>query len=51
MGTGSYTCKDYREEMMMLGLQKRLHDKNLSDAERHAITKQIKEIKKKMGMD
>ena len=51
MGTGSYTCKDYREEMMLLGLQKRLRNKDLSDAERHAIAKQIKAIEKKMEMD
>lgn len=50
MITKKYTCRDYREEMTLLGLQKRLCDKNLSDAERIIITKEIKDIEKRMNM-
>ena len=52
MGTrkGKYTCNDYREEMILLGLQKRLNQESLSDAEKKEILKEIETIEKQMGM-
>jgi hypothetical protein len=51
MTTKSYTCKDYREEMMLLGLKKRLNNAALSEDERRLIKKQIEKIEKKMEFD
>jgi len=45
-----YTCKEYRAEMILLGLQRRLRDENLSEAEREKIKEQIREVEKSMGM-
>jgi hypothetical protein len=47
---GKYTCNDYREEMILLGLQKRLNQENLNDEERKEILKEIELIEKQMGM-
>ena len=33
MGSSRYTCQDYRQEMILLGLQRRLHEPGLSDEE------------------
>jgi len=46
-----YTCVDYRTEMILLGLTKRLHEKNLSQEEEEKIRSQIKEIEKEMEID
>ncbi|MCD6274037.1 MAG: hypothetical protein J7K30_14630 [Deltaproteobacteria bacterium] len=51
MTTGHYTCKDYREEMMLLGLKKRLNNTDLPENERRLIKKQIEKIEKKMQFD
>ena len=47
---GKYTCNDSREEMILLGLQKRLNQESLSDAEKKEILKEIETIEKQMGM-
>ena len=47
---GNYTCNDYREEMILLGLQKRLNQENLSDKEKQEILREIEVIEKQMGM-
>jgi len=46
----NYTCKDYRAEMILLGLQRRLQDDDLSEAEKKKIKEQIREIEQSMGM-
>ncbi|MEA3361315.1 MAG: hypothetical protein U9R17_18180 [Thermodesulfobacteriota bacterium] len=46
-----YTCVDYRSEMKLLGLKRRLKDKNLSEEERAQIIQEIKELEKKMDMN
>lgn len=48
---GKYTCKEYREEMVLLGLRRRLNNPDLSKEEREEILKQIKKIEKEMGLD
>jgi len=45
-----YTCKEYRVEMILLGLQRRLREEDLSDAEKEKIKEQIREVEKAMGM-
>lgn len=47
---GSYSCNDYREEMILLGLQKRLHQPGLTEEERHKIIKEIEKVEKQMGL-
>jgi len=46
-----YTCVDYRSEMKLLGLKRRLEEENLSEEERSQIVQEIKELEKKMDMD
>ena len=46
-----YTCQEYREEMMLLGLCQRLKDPNLADDERRAIEKEIKNLENLMNLD
>jgi len=46
----NYTCNDYREEMILLGLLKRFNSAELSDDEKKTIEKQIRKIEEKMGM-
>ena len=49
--TGNYTCRDYREEMQLLGLKRRLQEKNLGPAERAAIAAEIEKLEKALKMD
>ena len=49
--SGSYTCSDYRQEMMLLGLENRLSSENLSDEERRNLVEEIKKLETVMCMD
>ena len=44
----SYTCKEYREEMILAGLKKRLTQVGLSDNERSEIEQEILRIEQIM---
>ncbi len=46
-----YTCVDYRTEMILLGLKRRLQNESLSEEEKKAIRLQIKELEATMGLD
>ncbi len=46
-----YTCNDYREEMILLGLKRRLALEKLDKDEKEEIIKKIKENEKAMGID
>ncbi|WP_300668712.1 hypothetical protein [Desulfoluna sp.] len=46
-----YTCGDYREEMVLLGLRKHLAQGSLTSEEKTVIEKEIAELEKAMGMD
>ena len=46
-----YTCNEYREEMILLGLQKRLGSKNLTGKEKEELLIQIAKVEKQMGID
>jgi hypothetical protein len=46
-----YTCKDYRSEMKLLGLKRRLEEENLGEEEKAQIVQEIKELEKAMKMD
>lgn len=46
-----YTCSEYRQEMILLGLKNRLCGKNLSDEERLNLVEEIKKLERVMCMD
>jgi hypothetical protein len=46
-----YTCNEYREEMILLGLQRRLSSPDLTSDEKHSILAQIAKVEKQMGLD
>jgi len=46
-----YTCRQYREEMVLLGLRKRLSEATLTDDERQAIEQEILRLETQMGME
>ncbi len=47
----SYTCADYRAEMILLMLHRRLHGEVLSREDRDAILEKIHELETEMGLD
>jgi len=47
----TYTCNDYREEMRLLGLKKRLNENNLSKIEKQNIEAEITKLEKTLQMD
>jgi hypothetical protein len=46
-----YTCRQYRDEMILLGLRKRLSDQALTEDERQALEKEILYLEAQMRMD
>jgi hypothetical protein len=51
MSKPKYTCNDYREEMILLGLRKQLNDTTISPEKKKEIEKEIRTLEQKMGMD
>lgn len=49
--TGNYTCNEYREEMTLLGLKKRLSLGNLTEEEEQIVKADIKRLESIMGME
>jgi hypothetical protein len=45
------TCQDYRQEMMLLALRRRLHADTLEPAEREAIEQEIRRLEARMRME
>ena len=45
-----YTCNEYREEMLLLGLQRQLHAEGVSEEERERLKERIKELESAMDM-
>lgn len=50
-GQSRYTCNDYREEMILAGLRKKLEQENLSEVQKKAIVEEINKLEKTMRMD
>jgi hypothetical protein len=46
-----YTCADYRVEMILLNLKRRLRHEGLSEEEKDDILLKIKKIEAKMGLE
>ena len=48
---GKYTCTDYRQEMILVGLRRRLADPQLPEKERQRLLERINRLERDMGMD
>ena len=46
-----YTCGDYRQEMVLLALKKRLAEGGLAPEEQRVMEEEVAELEKEMGMD
>jgi len=46
-----YTCSDYREEMRLIGLKKRLSEEVLSQREKQVIEAEISDLEKTLQLD
>ena len=46
-----YTCSDYREEMRLIGLKKRLNEETLTPTEKQIIEAAINELEKTLQLD
>lgn len=47
----TYTCNDYREEMILVALKKQLASGDLTGEERQALEQRVKELEADMGLD
>jgi hypothetical protein len=45
-----YTCEDYRQEMKLVALRKRLQQEYLSKAEKARIVKEIEKLEEEMKL-
>ncbi|MFZ7125173.1 MAG: hypothetical protein ACOWWM_03340 [Desulfobacterales bacterium] len=41
--SGTYSCKDYRQEMILIGLRRRLLNPDLSDREREVLMEAVRQ--------
>ena len=48
---GAYTCTDYRSEMILLGLTRRLQEEGLDSRQVEELRRQIAALEAEMGMD
>ncbi len=46
-----YTCTEYRQEMLLLGLKRQLEDPALSEGQKRRIAETVRELEMQMGMD
>lgn len=46
-----YTCNDYREEMRLVGLKKRLNEEKMNSTEKQIIRVEIAELEKILQLD
>ena len=46
-----YTCNDYRQEMILLAMRRKLQDGGLAEDERRRLHEEIVRLEKRMGMD
>jgi hypothetical protein len=47
--TSQYTCKDYREEMILLALRQKLQLSQLTDEEKTKLAEEIVRLEKALG--
>jgi hypothetical protein len=46
-----YTCNEYRQEMILLAMRRKLQDDSLEEAERRRLCEEIARLEERMGMD
>ncbi len=46
----TYTCNEYREEMILVTLHKRLQQESLTEKEKQLIQKEIERLEEQMGL-
>ena len=46
-----YNCMDYRKEMTLLGLKKKLQNNKLSKDEKKVLKDEISKLEKEMGLE
>lgn len=46
----TYTCNEYREEMILASLQRRLQQEALTEEERNKVLQEIEELERRMGL-
>jgi len=46
-----YTCADFRVEMILLSLKRRLHVEDLSEDERNDLLLKIKQLEEAIGLE
>ena len=51
MASNKYTCNEYRQEMILMALKKRLATSHLTPEEEQTIKAEIKRLQESMGMD
>ena len=44
-----YTCKEYREEMILLALRQKLHNHDLPESEKEHLREEITRLEEKIG--
>ena len=49
--TSSYTCREYREEMILLSLHKKLSAPDLTPEKKQQLLTEIAAVESRMGMD
>ncbi len=47
----SYTCSDYRQEMILAGWRKQLADPDLRPEDRKRLQEDIRRLEKEMGLE
>ena len=45
----TYTCNEYRLEMVLLALRQRLHQPDLAEQEREKLVKEVARLEKEIG--
>lgn len=45
-----YTCMDYRQEMILMALKRKLEQQDLSEDEKRVLREQIQELESALGM-
>ncbi len=48
---GPYTCGDYRQEMVLLALKKRLVEEDMTPEARRVMEEEVARLEEEMGMD
>jgi hypothetical protein len=46
----NYTCNEYREEMILLGLRRQLQQPGLTDDERKRLEEEVSRLERLIGM-